>query len=207
MIYLFDDYFDKYISVFSYLFERSCFEKYSYSFIERKIAYSLMVNELERSNITTIAFSSNEMIYNSIFPNYVINDFKASPYNIYGWLGFLYVHLFIDLKITWEMLFILLPIKKAISMYNLYHEMDYRQSLDYVKSLFKYSNLNLIMEAKSISTNELASTTNIPVSTIRSLRYGIRDINKLAASSLHKIANKLDVKIESLLSNIQLIVG
>ena len=204
MIYLEDDYLEKYISVFSYIFERSAFEKYSLSYVQNKIAYSVIANELERSNITTIAFSSKEKIYADLFPDFEVNDFKSSLYNIYGWLGYLYVHLFLDLKLTWEMLFIILPLKRAMEMYPLYHEMDYKQSLEYVKSLRKYSNLDSILTIKKISTLSLAKSTSIPEATLKAIRYNHRDISKLSVSSVSKIALHLGVKIESLLPSLDL---
>ena len=67
MIYLADDYISRYCEVLSYLIGKSAEKKYSLNFIERTIAYSTMISELERSNVTTIAFSSYENIYQDIF--------------------------------------------------------------------------------------------------------------------------------------------
>ena len=115
--------------------------------------------------------------------------------------------LFFDLKITFESLFIVLPIDKTINMYPLYHEMDYLQTLEFVKNKIKYSVLDEIMTFKSLSTQKLSRLSGVSFSTISALRYGKRDINKLEASSLLKLANALRVKVESLLTDINLIFG
>ena len=61
-----------------------------------------------------------------------------------------------------------------------------------------YSLLDGIMNKRNMSSNELAELTNISVSTIKALRYNVRDLNKLQYSYVREIAKCLDVKIESL---------
>ena len=119
MIYLSDDYVEKYISAISYLIGRSCFEGYSFDFIEKSIAYSSAINEFERSNVTLLAFSSIEKTYNDIFPSHD-NEYNYSEYDIYGWVGFAYVHLFLSLEITFEALFYVIPIEEMLKLYSLY---------------------------------------------------------------------------------------
>lgn len=204
MIYLSDDYVNKYQDTLGYVIGRGISEGYSVRFIEKSIAYSSAFSSFEKSNITDIAFSSCEKIYNSMFESKSINDYGYNPYGVFGWLGYTYIRLFFDLKITFESLFFILPIDKAVNMYHVYHEMDYRQTLDDVKSSIEYSLLNIIMKAKGLSSKKLSILSGVPASTISSLRYGKRDINKLEAISVLKIANALGVKSESLLTDIDL---
>ena len=198
---------EKYSNTLSYLIARGIEEKYSFSYIEKKISYSEMALELERSNVTTIAFSSMERIYNLIFMPDKNDDFHLDIYGIYGWVGMTYMHLFLSLKVTFELLFILLPIEKIIEMYHLYHEMSFSQVLDYVKSLVEHSYLDVVMRDRKMSSNELSKMTSIPFATINALRYGKRDINKIEALKLLKISQALNVKIESLFPNINLTIG
>ena len=93
MIYLSDDYLTKYSDTLSYLLSRSYSEGYSFDYIQKTIAYSTAINELERSNVTSIAFSSFEKIYNDIFPQYD-NNFVFDGYDMFGWSGYIYIHLF-----------------------------------------------------------------------------------------------------------------
>lgn len=205
MIYLSDDYVTKYQDTISYIIERAIEEQYSIPYIERTIAYSDVFSSLEKSNITKIAFSSMEFIYHELFPLKDNNNFVVDIYGKYGWIGYIYLHLFFDLRITFETLFIVCPIKEMLSMYHLYHEMDYVQTLNYVKSLVKYSYLDNIMKSKDISSASLANMTGIPFATINALRYGKRNISKLEASKLYKIATALNMKMESLLPSLPLV--
>ena len=203
MIYLSDDYVEKYINALSYLIGRSHHEGYSFDYIEKSIAYSIPINELEKSNITIFAFSSIEKIYNYIFPTNN-NDYVFSMYDIFGWVGYTYMHLFLDLEITFEALFYIIPIQDMLSLYNLYHEMSFSQMIDYTKEKMKYSILDIVMKRKNISNRELSNNTNVSISTINALRYGKRDISKLEANKLLLISRYLNVKMETLLPNIHL---
>ena len=204
MIYLGDDYIVKYCDTLSYLIERSIREQYSFNHIERSIAYSMMVNELEKCDVSIIAFSSSENIYHQIFPLKDNDGFIQDIYSRYSWVGYIYIHLFLDLDITFESLFFIIPIDEMLSLYHLYHEMDYSQTLNYVKDKIEYTILDVIMKKKKISSSRLSSLTNIPISTIKALRYSDRDINKLEASKLLSIAKCLNVKMKSLLPSIHL---
>ena len=203
MIYLSDDYVEKYINALSYLIGRSHHEGYSFDHIEKSIAYSIPINELEKSNITIFAFSSIEKIYNYIFPTND-NDYVFSMYDIFGWVGYTYMHLFLDLEITFEALFYIIPIQDMLNLYNLYHEMSFSQMIDYTKEKMKYSILDIVMKRKNISNRELSKNTNVSISTINALRYGKRDISKLEANKLLLISRYLNVKMETLLPNIHL---
>ena len=204
MIYLSDDYIEKYSNTLSYLIGRSANEGYSFDYIQRKISYSEAINEFEKSNVTIIAFSSMEKIYSEIFTDYN-NEYQYNPYDVFGWVGYAYVHLFLNLEITFEALFFLIPIQEILNMYKLYHEMDITHLEEYAKEVMKHSLLDVIMKRKKTSNNNLSKKTNIPVSTINSLRYGNRDITKLEAKKILSIAYSLNVKIETLLTNIDLV--
>ncbi|MCR5506130.1 MAG: helix-turn-helix transcriptional regulator [Bacilli bacterium] len=204
MIYLSDDYINKYCDVLSYLIGRSIEEGYSFDHIEKSIAHSSLVNELERSNITTIAFSSMEKIYSDIFPG-KDNKYDLDIYGIFGWVGYTYMHLLLTMEITFEALFYLIPIHDMLNQYHLYHEMDYKQILDYANEQIKCSILNVVMKRKKVSSNELSHSTGLSFATINSLRYGKRDITKLAGDKLLLLSRALNVKMETLLPQIHLI--
>ena len=201
MIYLSDDYITKYNDTLSYLISRSYSEGYSFDYIQKTIAYSKVISELEKSNITLIAFSSFEKTYSETFPLHD-NDFSFDVYNAFGWSGYVYMHLFLKMKITFEALFYLIPIKDMLDLYHLYHEMSISQLDEYVSNQMKYTMLDIVMKRNDISTKDLAGITGLSISTISALRYNKRDIAKLEASKLLKISTALNVKMETLLPSI-----
>ena len=203
MIYLSDDYIDKYGNTLSYLIGRSISEGYSFDYIEKSISYSLAFSELESSNVTRIAFSSMEKTYSDIFP-LNSNNYELNVYDIYGWVGYTYMNLFLSLEMTFEMLFYLIPIKEMLKLYPIYHEMDDRHMLDYAKEKLKHSQLDVLMKRKEYSNKTLSIKTSLPISTINALRYGNRDISKLEADKLLLIAHELKIKMETLLPSLHL---
>lgn len=205
MIYLTDDYVTTFQDTLGYIIGRTISNGYSPRFVERTIAYSSAFSLLEKSDITELAFSPKEYIFERMFDINISNEFEYSPYDVYGWLGYVYIRLFFDLKITFESLFFVLPIDEAINMYPLYHEMDYLQTLEYVKGKVKYSLLDVIMACRKISSQKLSRLSGVSYSTISALRYGKRDINKLEGFSLLRLSNALRVKMESLLADINFI--
>lgn len=204
MIYLSDDYVDKYKEVFCYLLERAVDEEYSFSYIEYTISHSRMVNEFEESNVTLIAFSSLEKIYQEIFPFKENNNFKHNIYGKFGWISDAYINLFLNLNITFETMFIIFPLEEMLSLYKIYHEMSFSKLIDLKNEKVPYTYLDNIMKYRNISTNELATKSGIPFSTINALRYGKRDIRKLESNKLLVISKNLSVKMESLLPDIYL---
>ena len=203
MIYLSDDYVTKYSDTLSYLIARSYSENYSFDFIQKTISYSKVINELERSNITLIAFSSFEKTYSETFPPHD-NSFNFDVYNEFGWSGYAYMHLFLKMKITFEALFYLIPIQDMLNLYHLYHEMSISQLVEYALNQLRFSMLDIVMKNSGVSSKELSFITGLSASTINALRYKKRDISKLEAGKLLRIATALDVKIETLLPNIYL---
>ena len=203
MIYLADDYKTKYGDTLTYLLGRAYSENYSFDYIQKTISYSQMISEFEKSNVTIIAFSSMERIYNDIFPKHV-NNYVFNPYDVFGWCGYVYVYLFLKMEITFEALFYLIPLEEMLNLYHLYHEMSVTQIEDYAFEMLKYSMLDIVMKARKISNGDLSRMTGISVSTINALRYGKRNIAKLEGDKLLLIANCLDVKMESLLPSIHL---
>ena len=208
MIYLSDDYLMKYIDTIGQLFGRAIKEGYSYLHIERRIAYSQFVDELEKSNVTSISFVTADELYKDLFPDSPNNEkYIYNPYDVFGWLGFIYIHLFFKYQITFELIFIVLPIEKAMSLYKLYHDRDITNLYEAFEESVRYYYLNEIIRYRDRSTKQLSEMTGVSFSTIQALRYKKRDINKTEIKTLLKLSNALNVKITSLIENLNLTIN
>ena len=203
MIFTSYDYIDKYIEVLNYLIERSISEQYSFDHIEKTIARSLPFTRFEKSDVITIAFSSPKEIYSELFPN-IKGDFVINPNNIYGWIAFAYINIFLKKQVTFEAIFAALPLEKMLLYYGPYHEMDISQLLELFDEKVGKSHLDLFMKKSDMSCVELAKQTNIPLPTIKALRYGHRDIAKMELYRTILISSALHIKVESLLDKIPL---
>ena len=84
--------------------------------------------------------------------------------------------------------------------------MDNVKLIAYAKEKMKHSLLDVVMQRKGLSNKQLSKKTELSVSTINAIRYGNRDINKLEANKLLKMARALNIKMETLLPDIGLIM-
>lgn len=204
MIYTSYDYISKYSDTLAEIIALAKLDKYSFEYIERVLSSSKMIDEFEYSDITLIAFTSSSRLYRSLFPDAKASINDIALFDSSYWIGETYIRIFLKYKLTFEAIFTYLPLEIMERQYALYHEMDEGQFDEYFESLLKENILSKIMSKKSITSVALAKKTNISLSTIRSLKEGKRDIHKISADKLEKIATSLNIKLRTLLYPITL---
>lgn len=204
MIYLSPDYTAKYSDVLSEILALAKIDEYSNDYIETTIANSKPFKELEYSDVTEIAFKSTMSLYRALFPSGKAIDKDIKLFSPYYWIGEMYIHIFIKYKITFEAIFSYIPIGKMEELFATYHEMDINQFDKYVEKVLEEKPLSIWMRKRKITCIELSKKTQIPLTTIRSLKNGQRDINKLQACYLEKISSVLLINPRSLLECITL---
>lgn len=204
MIYSSYDYISKYSDTLAEIIALAKLDKYSFEYIERTLSSSKMIDEFEYSDITLIAFTSSSRLYRSLFPDAKASINDIALFDSSYWIGETYIRIFLKYKLTFEAIFTYLPLEIMERQYALYHEMDEGQFDEYFESLLKENILSKIMSKKSITSVALSKKTNISLSTIRSLKEGKRDIRKISADKLEKIATSLNIKLRTLLYPITL---
>lgn len=206
MIYLAEDYVNKYQEALTAVIKAGVDCMYSFGVIERSISYSKTFSEFEKSNITRIAFSSiDETVDDVYFDDKKNKKVDYDIYSEYGWLGYVYIKLFFSLNTTFENLFTIFPILDALESYHIYHEMDFSELEEYVRNRLDASYLNMHMKKQKKSTSSLANESGVNESTIRAIRYGKRSPNKLELLSAMKLSEALHIKTESIASEIDLV--
>jgi len=204
MIYTSYDYISKYSDTLAEIIALAKLDKYSFEYIERTLSSSKMIDEFEYSDVTLIAFTSSSRLYRSLFPDAKASINDIALFDSSYWIGETYIRIFLKYKMTFEAIFTYLPLEIMERQYALYHEMDEGQFDEYFESLLKENILSKIMSKKSITSVALSNKTNISLSTIRSLKEGKRDIHKISADKLEKIATSLNIKLRTLLYPITL---
>lgn len=204
MIYTSYDYISKYSDTLAEIIALAKLDKYSFEYIERVLSSSKMIDEFEYSDITLIAFTSSSRLYRSLFPEAKASINDIALFDSSYWIGETYIRIFLKYKLTFEAIFTYLPLEIMERQYALYHEMDEGQFDEYFESVLKENILSKIMSKKSITSVALSKKTNISLSTIRSLKEGKRDIRKIGADKLEKIATALNIKLRTLLYPITL---
>ena len=200
MIYDSDDIVQSYVEALACLLSYGNKNRFASAFVERSIAYSKPFTELENGNSRMLAFSSPHQICLAVFSD-------ASPvfdgqeiYSEFGWVAETYVRLALKHRpLTFEFLFLAFPISEMVEKYPLYHEMDFSQIEEEFQRRIHYSKLDLILKRFGITTSRLSSETSLSMYTVRSLRYGYRQMSKTEAETVIKIASYLGIKPLSLL--------
>ncbi len=204
MIYASYDYISKYSDTLAEIIALAKLDKYSFEYIEKTLSSSKMIDEFEYSDVTLIAFTSSSRLYRSLFADAKASINDIALFDSSYWIGETYIRIFLKYKLTFEAIFTYLPLEEMERQYALYHEMDEGQFDEYFESLLKENILSKIMSKKSITSVLLAKKTDISLSTIRSLKEGKRDIRKISADKLEKIATALNIKLRTLLYPITL---
>ena len=174
--------------------------KYKEEVIEKRIAYSSFFIAYENQKEESILYIDDDSLIDSIF-----YDLKRKPINkeIYSqslWLAELYLRIFQMTSMTFEGIFIYLPLIKGYNMYPLYHENDFSLAVNYfLQLLTSKSILFLVMKNKGISVEELAEASSLSYNMISLLRRRKKEISKVAASNFFLMASYLRIRPETLL--------
>ena len=174
--------------------------KYSEEAIMKRIAYSHYFSCIEKNKDDPILYVDEQSLISSIYYDANIASYDSILYNQSLWLSELYVRIQRQTNMTFEAVFLYLPLNKGYGMFPLYHEMDFSQGVDYFLSLLhNQSILSLIMKKKALSIDEVAKASGLSYVMISSLKQRKKDISKVAASNLLAMASYLGVKTETLI--------
>lgn len=171
--------------------------------VEKRVGKSAYFIAAENNNDDLILYSSSNKVLSTIFYDVDISKYSNSLYNGCVWLSDLYVQIQMKTNMTFEAIFLYLPIEDGFYMYPLYHEMDFNQGIDFfLERVNKHSVLWHAMKRRDVSIDELAKASGLSYQTISSFRTRKNDIGKASARSLLKIASYLCIRPETLLCDI-----
>ena len=176
--------------------------KYRGSVVEKRIALSPFFQAVEKAKDEYILCENIGQLISSTFYDANVSNFKYIIFNECAWLAELYIQIQKQTKMTFEGIFLYLPIDEGYSLFPVYHEMDFSQSIQYfLEQTKKHSLLYLAMKRNGVGINELSHFCGLSYSMISALRTGKKDIGKVAAVNLLKVATYLGIRIETLISS------
>ena len=109
--------------------------QYSLNALERLISYSPFFQKIERDSLVAPIIDEHILI-NGFFP-YVKVDLDDLPtYNQCLWAAESYLRIQKETGLTFEAIFLYCPIKKMYEQFNVFHEMDFSQIINYFKELY-----------------------------------------------------------------------
>ena len=153
------------------------------------LANSDYVKNIEKGYLTDISDISVEEGYHSIVGNNIAKDDSFGIYNDAYWCGYCYFELFLMLRKPFSYLFLKLPLEKMLDLYNVYHEMDISQLVDYFHDKeIEETILRLLCKRYRCSINKLSKATGISVNTLNKYRSSDQSLYNASFQNIYKIS-------------------
>lgn len=193
-------YIDEYLHNFERVLSTGHLFSYSHSSIERMISYSSYFQCIEKDTFGYAPIINSASLIKEVFPDITVDLVGVPIYNQCLWAADAYLRIQEATGLTFECIFLYLPINKMYEYFPLYHEMDFSQIIAEFNRLFiADSCLSIAIKRYRISLQEVSKRTGISYNTLYSLKKRRRDINKLNVKDALKIASVLQIRIETLI--------
>ena len=172
---------------------------YSSSSLERLVSYSSYFQAIEKDNNGFAPIINDSELIKGFFPNLKIDLATAPSYNQCMWAAEAYLRIQGKTGLTFECIFLYLPIKEMYEYFPLYHEMDFSHIIMEFNKLFKEKSvLEILIEKYHYSLNDIAEQINVPYETLSSLKRRRRDIKKASIELVIKLSQIFNVRIETI---------
>ena len=169
---------------------------YSSNAIERAVSYSSFFQKIENNESPLI---NDSLLLKSLFQEYDIIPSDIPVYNECLWAAEGYLRIQNASKLTFEAIFLYIPINKMYDLFPLYHEMDFSHLVNEFTSLYeKKSVFSLLLDKYNYSVSTVSEKTGISYETLYSLKQRRRDIKKISVEMAKKLASYFHVRLETI---------
>lgn len=189
--YLYD-----YVNLLERVFSFGYKTNYSTSAIERAISYSSFFQKIEKNESPII---NDSLLLTTLFQENSINLEAIPVYNQCLWAAEAYLRIQDECRLSFEAIFLYIPINKMYDYFPLYHEMDFSHIVKEFLSLYeKKSVFSLLLDKYSFALNNVSNDICISYETLYSLKQRRRDIKKISVETGKAIADYFNVRLETL---------
>lgn len=140
------------------------------------------------------------LAYERVKPNYTVS--RSEEY----WTGWALAYYQWETSMRFEEIVRYVPIKDIMALYSPYHEMDIRQFVDQMNTLYMTAkpetNLKIWRQKAGLSQRELAEQSGVPLRTIQQYEQRQKNINKAQAEYLLMLSKVLCCGVEDLMEKI-----
>ena len=190
-----DTYLYEYTDQLGYALSFAHLNKYSLGALEKAISYSSFFQKIEKGQTPIIEMGT---LLKQLFPELL--EFEESPiYSQCAWAAEAFLRIQKATRLTFEAIFLYVPIRKMYEFFYLYHEMDFSQIVGEFNALWKKKSiLALAIKARGISLRDISKEIGIPYITLESLKERKRDIKKFNLEKAVALAALLNIRVETL---------
>lgn len=184
---------NKYIDYIARLFSIAMDSKIHPIVICDRLAKSDLIKDIENNKYDLVTNNSVLALYNHIFPFRMVYEDALMRYDLGYWCGYVYINLFYEFHKPLSYIFLKLPLKDLISMYDVYHEMDISSIyIEFKKRESLHTILELLLKKNDMKAMELARKTNIPIRTINHLKTSDLNLYNATYKNIQRIVLVLD---------------
>ena len=195
------NYLNEYIDLFERVLSVACELKYSFRAVERRISYSSLFRNIENSDHELPLMILDKELISDIYSDQRPIDLNKIPtYKQCFWVAEAYLRIQGFSKLTFEAIFVYIPIKEMFHYFDIYHEMDFSQIIDEFNRLYaSKSVLSIMLDRYEYTIKDVAEKLHVSYETIYSYKHRRRDIKKMEAKPAYELATLLRVRLETLL--------
>lgn len=192
-------YLEEYITVFERVLAVAYECGYSTASLEKSIAYSDYFQGIELDHQGFAPLIHDEVLVKEIFPSFNGDLLEIPTYNQCLWAAESYLRIQGATRLTFEAIFLYLPIRKMYEYFPLYHEMDFSKIIQEFERLYdEKSVLGLLIDRYHYSLTKIAEQIGVSYSVLSSLKQRKRDISKTSVDTVVKLSRILHVRVETI---------
>lgn len=193
-------YLDEYSNLLERIFSVAIYKHYVSQMVEKEISYSSFFQNIEKEKNGYASIIVDTILAKQIFKDESLELDSVPYYSQCAWAAESYIRIQEETRLTFEAIFLYIPIEKMYGYFPIFHEMDFSQIVDEFKRLFSLrSTLDLLAERFNFSLKHISKETGISYDTLFSYKQRRRDIKKMNADSAYVLASILRARIETLL--------
>ena len=173
--------------------------KYSLDALQRNISYSPMFLSIEANENDLGPSIDDKSLIKSLFPDVGYHLEDVPEYNQCLWAAESYLRIQNASSLTFEAIFLYIPIKAMYDYFSVYHEMDFSQIINRFFELYNsQSVLSLLLRKYGYSVKKVSEMVNIPYDTLQSLKSRRRNIAKISVDAALSLSRLFNVRIETI---------
>ena len=193
-------YFYEYVELLERVLSLAYQNKYSTKMVEHVISYSSFFQKIEKEKNEYASIIDDISLIKSLFNEDNIDLSSIPTFNQCLWAAESYLYIQKETRLSFEAIFLYIPIEMMYQYFPLYHEMDFSQIVEEFKRLYKKrSVLDILLSNYNYSVKYIAEKINISYDTLYSYKQRRRDIKKMSADSAYLLANIFKTRIETIL--------
>lgn len=194
-----DNYFYEYANMLERVLSTAHELKYSTAALEKLISYSPYFQKVEDDSDCFAPIITENQLIKEIFSEVRVDVGEIPVYNQCLWAAESYLHIQDRTGLTFETLFLYIPIAKMYEYFHIYHEMDFSQIInEFIRIYKEKSILDILCEKYGYSMKCVGEKTDIPYETLLSFKQRKRDISKANYETVYKLSKIFHIRSESI---------